>query len=69
MKAYCAKNALQQVVTTPYHPQANRCLERLNDFLVQLITNLSQEPPNTAWTEHLPTVCDCTTVTAEYLAK
>ncbi|KAJ9076895.1 hypothetical protein DSO57_1021972 [Entomophthora muscae] len=35
--------------------QANRHIEHLNDSLVQLITKISQEHPNTAWTEHLPT--------------
>ncbi|KAJ9068349.1 hypothetical protein DSO57_1029529 [Entomophthora muscae] len=55
MKAYCAKNALQRIVTTPYHPQANGRMERLNGSLVQLLAKLSQEHPNTAWTEHLPT--------------
>ena len=55
MKAYCAKNALQQIVTTPYHPKANGRVEQLNGSLVQLIAKLSQEHPNTAWTEHLPT--------------
>ena len=55
MKAYCAKNALERVVTTPYHPQANGRVECLNGSLVQLLAKLCQDHPNTAWTEHLPT--------------
>ncbi|KAJ9063504.1 hypothetical protein DSO57_1000085 [Entomophthora muscae] len=51
MKAYCAKNALQRIVTTPYHPQANGRVEHLNGSLVQLIAKLSQEHPNTVWPE------------------
>ncbi|KAJ9073837.1 hypothetical protein DSO57_1012374 [Entomophthora muscae] len=35
-------------------PQANRNVENLNGSLVQLLTKLSQEHPNTTWTEHLP---------------
>ncbi|KAJ9068033.1 hypothetical protein DSO57_1032864 [Entomophthora muscae] len=55
IKPNSAKNALQRIVTTPYHPQANGCVEQLNSSLVQLIAKLLQEHPNTAWTEHLPT--------------
>ncbi|KAJ9056604.1 hypothetical protein DSO57_1031289 [Entomophthora muscae] len=36
--------------------QAKRRIEHLNDSLVQLIAKISQEHPNTAWTEHLLTV-------------
>ncbi|KAJ9049156.1 hypothetical protein DSO57_1027607 [Entomophthora muscae] len=54
MKEYCIKNALKQIATTPYHPQAMGHLEHLNGSLVQLIVKLFQKHPITAWTKHFP---------------
>ena len=45
MKAYLGTKGIQHTVTTPYHPQANGQVERLNGSLVKIISKLSKESP------------------------
>ena len=39
---------------TPYHPQANGCVEQLNGVLLLELRKLSSEDPS-SWSKHLPT--------------
>ena len=39
--AYLAKNGVEHIVTTPYHPQANGRVKRLNVSLVQALAKLT----------------------------
>ena len=53
-KVYLAKQGIGQNVTTPYHPQANGRVKRLNGSLTQALAKLTADNP-LAWAQHLPT--------------
>ena len=53
MKTYYAKHGLEHIVTTPYHPQSNGRIERLNGSLVEALSKLSADTP-LDWPKHLP---------------
>ena len=52
--AYLLDKNVQLITTTPYHPQANSCVEQLNSVLLLALRKLSSEDP-LSWPKHLPT--------------
>lgn len=44
---------MQLITTTPYHPQANGCVEQLNSILLLALRKLSSEDP-LSWPKYLP---------------
>ena len=52
--AYLLDRNVQLITTTPYHPQANGCVEQLNGVLLLALRKLSSEDP-LSWPKHLPT--------------
>ena len=53
-QVYFSLDQIDHLPTTPYHPQANGRVERLNGALLQILEKLSIENPK-LWYEHLPT--------------
>ena len=53
-QAYLLDKNVQPITTTPYHPQANGCVEQLNGVLLLALRKLSSEDP-LSWPKHLPT--------------
>ena len=53
-RANLSDRNVQLITTTPYHPQANGCVERLNGVLLSALRKLSSEDP-LSWPKHLPT--------------
>ncbi|KAJ9063017.1 hypothetical protein DSO57_1039602 [Entomophthora muscae] len=51
---YFTKNKVQHSVITPYHPQANGCVEHMNDSLVQALAKLTARRPED-WYKQKPT--------------
>ena len=45
---------VQLITITPYHPQANGCVEQLNGVLLSALRKLSSEDLS-SWPKHLPT--------------
>ena len=52
--AYLTKNGIQHTFSSPYHPQSNGRVERLNGVLVEALSKLSATQPE-RWAEMLPT--------------
>ena len=61
--AYLAKSGVEHIVTTPYHPQANGRVKRLNASLIQALAKLTAGQ-HADWSSQLPTAllvcCTCT---------
>ena len=53
-QAYLLDKNVQLITMTPYHPQANGCVEQLNGVLLLALRKLSSEDP-LSWPKHLPT--------------
>ena len=53
-QAYLLDKNVQLTTTTPYHPQANGCVEKLNGVLLLALRKLSSKDP-LPWPKHLPT--------------
>ena len=43
--AYLRSKEIEHITTTPYHPQANVCIEQLNGVLLLALRKLSSEDP------------------------
>ena len=52
-RAYLTKNGIQHRFSSPYHPQFNGRVERLNGVLVEALSKLSATQPE-RWAEMLP---------------
>ena len=53
-QAYLYSKEIEHITTTPYHPQANGCVEHLNGIVLTALRKLSQEDKRN-WVKHLPT--------------
>ena len=53
-QAYFHSKEIEHIATTPYHPQANGHMERLNGIVLTTLRKLSQEDKRN-WAKHLPT--------------
>ena len=45
---------IEHITTTPYHPQANNCVEQFKSIVFTALRKLSQEDKRT-WAKHIPT--------------
>jgi transposase InsO family protein len=46
--------SIQHHHTTPYHPQTNRCLEKFNDILTQMLAQMTALERQNTWDKCLP---------------
>ena len=53
-QAYLCSKEIEHITTTPYHPQANGLVERLNGVVRTALRKLAQENAS-SWVKHLPT--------------
>ena len=53
-QAYLRSKEIEHITTTPYHPQANGRVERLNSIVLTTLRKLAQENAS-SWVKHLPT--------------
>ena len=53
-QAYLRSKEIEHITTTPYHPQANGRVERLNSIVLTALRRLAQENAS-SWVKHLPT--------------
>ena len=53
-QAYLCSKEFEHITTTPYHPQANGRVERLNGIVLTTLRKLAQEKAS-SWIKHLPT--------------
>ena len=53
-QAYLCSKEIEHITTTPYHPQANGRVERLNGIVLTALRKLAQENAS-SWVKHLPT--------------
>lgn len=56
INAYCVRNLIDRIITTPYHSQANRRVKIMNVTLVQLLSSMTQDKPKQKWDQHLSAV-------------
>ena len=52
-QAYLRSKEIEHITMTPYHPQANDCVERLNSIVLTALRKLSQEDKRN-WSRHFP---------------
>ena len=55
MREYCTSMGIEQIKTSPYHPQTDGMVERFNARLKRLLCKLTQNP-KVEWDECLPYV-------------
>ena len=53
MREYCTTMGIEQIKTSPYHPQTDRMVERFNATLKRLLRKLTKKP-KVEWDECLP---------------
>ena len=56
MREYCTTMGIEQIKTSPYHPQTDRMVERFNATLKRLLHKLTQNP-KVEWDEAFLTCC------------